>query len=78
MGGYGRKCKQGNDGVERLIGFVLSITPLLFGFGFLVPVMRAAIERAGWQPPLALSPLAFSAIVCGTWACVAQVRKRWI
>lgn len=64
--------------MERLITFILSITPLLFGFGFLAPVMTQVIGRMGWTPPLALSPLAFSLIVCGGWATIAQVRKRWI
>lgn len=64
--------------MERLIGFVLSIMPLLFGFGFLVPVMRQAIARIGWTPPLGLSPLVFALLVCGGWAIIAQVRKRWI
>ena len=64
--------------MEKLITFVLSITPLLFGFGFLVPVMNEAIGQSGWVPPLALSPLVFSLIVCGGWAVLAQVRRRWI
>jgi hypothetical protein len=64
--------------MERAIGFLLSIMPLVFGFGFLVPTMRQAIERLEWAPPLALSPLAFALIVCGGWAIIAQVRQRWI
>lgn len=64
--------------MEKFITFVLSIMPLLFGFGFLVPVMQQGILRAGWVPPLGVSPLAFSLMVCGSWAIFAQWRKRWI
>lgn len=64
--------------MEKLITFVLSIMPLLFGFGFLAPVMQQGIMRVGWIPPLGVSPLAFSLMVCGGWAILAQWRKRWI
>lgn len=64
--------------MEKLITFVLSIMPLLFGFGFLVPVLQQGIIWVGWIPPLGVSPLAFSLIVCGGWAILAQWRKRWI
>lgn len=64
--------------MEKTIGFLLSIMPLVFGFGFLAPVMSQGIEHIGWAPPLALSPLAFALIVCGGWGIVAQLRGRWL
>ncbi|MAB12468.1 hypothetical protein [Parvibaculum sp.] len=64
--------------MEKLIGGVFYIMPLIFAFGFLTPVMAQAIHTIGWLPPFGLSPLAFSAIVCGAWGLVAQFWRRWI
>lgn len=64
--------------MEKLIGGVFYLMPLIFAFGFLTPVMTQAIHAIQWAPPFGLSPLAFSAIVCGAWGLVAQIRRRWI
>ena len=64
--------------IARFIGMVMKVTPLLFAFGFLVPAIRAVIIRAGWSPPLSISPLAFALLIGGGWGLVAQIRGRWI
>ena len=64
----------GPRGLLRLLDFL----PLIFGFGFLVPVIAQGIERAGWVPPYGVSPLVIALLVGGGWGLVAQVRGRWI
>lgn len=61
-------------GPLRLLDFM----PLIFAFGFLVPVIAQGIERSGWAPPFAISPLIIALLVGGGWGLAAQIGGRWI
>ena len=52
--------------------------PLLFAFGFLVPLIAQCL--ALWNVPLpgGVSPLQAGLVLGGTLGVVAQVRGRWI
>lgn len=63
---------------QQALGLILWARPLLFAFGFLVPLLRTVIERAGWTAPLGLSSLSFALLVGGGWGLLAQLRGRWI
>jgi hypothetical protein len=64
--------------MHRLIETALKAMPLIFAFGFLVPVFNQALITLGWQPPFGLSPLALSLIIAGFWGVIAQATGRWI
>ena len=64
--------------MEKALGAVLKLLPLIFAFGFLVPVIMQGMIALGWTPPLGLSVLAFALIVGGAWGLFAQVTGRWV
>ncbi|MFZ3033416.1 MAG: hypothetical protein WA138_05340 [Parvibaculum sp.] len=52
--------------------------PVLFGFGFLAPLIGQIIERAGATPPLGLTPLMVGLIVGPLLGLSAKLRGRWL
>jgi hypothetical protein len=52
--------------------------PVLFGFGFLAPLIATLIERGGVTPPLGLSPIVVGLIVGPLLGLSAKLRGRWI
>ena len=52
--------------------------PLLFGLGFLTPLVAQIIKAMAWSPPFGLTPLMMGLIVGGTLGILAQIRGRWI
>ena len=64
--------------IEKLLAQILKFLPLIFAFGFLVPVIAQGSEALGWTAPFGLSTLTFALIIGGIWGLVAQVRGRWI
>jgi len=67
----------GND-MEKFISAILYFLPLIFAFGFLVPVIAQGMDALGWHAPFGLSVLSFALIVAGAWGLFAQVKGRWI
>ena len=61
-------------GLLRFLDFM----PLIFAFGFLVPVIAQGIEYLGWAQPLGTSSLVIALLGGGGWGLVAQIRGRWI
>ena len=64
--------------MEKFIGLILKLLPLIFAFGFLVPVVMQGTIALGWAQPLGLSALTFALVVGGAWGLFAQVTGRWI
>ncbi|MEM1390894.1 MAG: hypothetical protein AAGG45_07415 [Pseudomonadota bacterium] len=62
----------------QVIKTVFYFGPLLFAFGFIVPLMSQIIQLSGWVPPFGLTPLMFALILGGAYGIVGQVRGRWI
>lgn len=62
----------------RALRTVFYFGPLIFAFGFLTPLTAQIIERAGWTPPLGLTPLAAGLVVAAVLGGAAQIRGRWI
>ncbi len=62
----------------KLIGLILQYMPLIFGVGFLAPLIAQVIERAAWAQPFGASPLAAGLVIGGLWGAQAQFRGRWI
>lgn len=64
--------------MEKFITLVLKLLPLIFAFGFLVPVFAQSMSALGWPAPFGLSTLAFALILGGAWGLFAQIKGRWI
>jgi hypothetical protein len=54
------------------------IQPLLFGFGFLAPLIAQIITRIGWVPPAGISPLVIGLAFGGGLGALANIRGRWL
>ncbi len=57
---------------------ILHFMPLIFGVGFLGPLLAQIMLISGWQAPLGLSPLTLGLIIGGAWGAFAQFKGRWI
>lgn len=64
--------------MERLGGILLRLLPLIFAFGFLVPVLQQGLVALNWQPPFAVTPLTFALVVGGLWGLFASLKGRWV
>lgn len=64
--------------MEKLLRLILALFPLIFAFGFLVPVIMQGMDRMGWAAPFGLSTLVFALIIGGGWGLIAQLKGRWI
>jgi hypothetical protein len=61
-----------------ILRLILTLQPLIFGLGFLAPLIAQIIEHTGLIPPLGLTPLVTGLIMGGTLGAVANVRGSWI
>ncbi|WP_234032165.1 hypothetical protein [Parerythrobacter jejuensis] len=52
--------------------------PLLFGLGFIAPLIAQTMAVWEWDAPLGLSRIALGLIVGGSWGLYATIRGRWI
>ena len=57
---------------------LFKIMPLLFGIGFIAPLIAQTMVYWGWQPPLGVAPLAFGLLIGGGWGLYATIRGRWV
>lgn len=64
--------------METIVALILKFLPLIFAFGFLVPVIAQGMDVAHIAAPFGLSTLAFALIVGGAWGLFAQIKGRWI
>ena len=61
-------------GVKRLF----AVMPLLFGVGFVAPLIAQGMAVWNVAAPWDMSRLAFGLVVGGTWGLVANIRGRWL
>ncbi len=52
--------------------------PVLFGFGFLAPLIATLLKDAGLAAPLGLTPIQFGLILGPVLGLSAKLRGRWI
>lgn len=62
----------------RALRALYAIGPVLFGLGFLAPVLAELLPLAGWPAPLGLSPFEAGLVIGGAWGLYAQIRGSWI
>lgn len=64
--------------MQKLLGLVVALLPLIFAFAFLVPVIAQGMQALDLQAPFGLSTLTFAFVVGGGWGLIAQMTGRWI
>ena len=57
---------------------IFEFGPLLFGFGFMAPLIAQSLERSAVTLPTGLTPLMVGLAVGGALGLIAQLRGRWI
>jgi hypothetical protein len=64
--------------VQFVLKNILHFMPLIFGIGFLGPLLAQFITLFDWQAPFGLAPLTAGLILGGIWGAFAQIKGRWI
>lgn len=64
-----------------IVGFLKQASPwgpLLFGVGFVAPLVAQSLDAAALTAPAGLSSLSAGLLVGISWGLVAKLRGRWI
>ena len=64
--------------MQAIFKSIVWLLPLIFGVGFLAPVIAEGMMATGIEAPFGLSALAFGLLVGGTWGAFATLKGRWI
>jgi len=64
--------------MTSIIKTIFQFGPLIFGFGFMAPLIAQIIDRAQWSLPFGITPLVAGLTAGGVLGIAAQVRGRWI
>ena len=64
--------------MEKSVKALFSIMPLLFGIGFIAPLIAQTMTAWGWPAPLGMSRIGFGLMIGGIWGLYANIRGRWI
>lgn len=59
------------------LGRILQLKPLIFGFGFLAPLIAQIAALGAWDLPFGQTPLALGLAVGGVWGALATWKGRW-
>ena len=62
----------------RVIAFGFSLGPILFGIGFLAPVIAALLSAANIGAPVGLTPIQFGLGLGAILGLVARQRRTWL
>lgn len=62
----------------RIIAFLFSLGPILFGIGFLAPVIAAVMAATDLDAPAGLGPLQFGLLVGIILGLTARQRRTWL
>jgi hypothetical protein len=61
-----------------VLNFLFTMGPVLFGVGFLAPLIAQSMAALGWSAPFGLTPLAFGLVVGAGLGALAALRGRWL
>ena len=64
--------------VGRLLMLLLQAMPLIFGIGFVAPLITQLLERLVPGAAQAQWPLVAGLAIGGSWGAVANLRGRWL
>lgn len=62
----------------RLVMLLLQGMPLMFGLGFIAPLIAQSLERALPDAGQARWPLVVGLAIGGAWGALANLRGRWL
>jgi hypothetical protein len=57
---------------------LFAVMPLLFGIGFIAPLIAQTMAVWQWQAPFGFSRLGFGLTIGALWGLYATLRGRWI
>ena len=63
--------------LQRGLKGVFFLMPLLFGIGFIAPLVAELLALAGLRP-LGLSPVGFGLVLGSLWGLYATVKGSWL
>lgn len=64
--------------IGRLLTMLLQGMPLIFGLGFIAPLIAQLLERALPEAAHAQWPLIVGLAIGGSWGAFANLKGRWI
>lgn len=64
--------------IGRLLTLLLQGMPLIFGLGFIAPLIAQVLERALPGAAQAQWPLLVGLAIGGSWGALANLRGRWL
>ncbi len=62
----------------KMVACLFRVGPLLFGIGFLAPVIAASLQAFRVQPPFGFSPVAVGLIIGMALGSLAMWRRTWL
>ena len=57
---------------------LFSVMPLIFGIGFIAPVIAQSMALGGWEAPLGMERITFGLLIGALWGLYATIKGRWI
>lgn len=63
---------------KGVVATLVHLGPVLFGLGFLAPLIAQSLDALGLEVPIAPSNLAFGLVVGGLGGVVAMRRGSWV
>lgn len=64
--------------MQAAIRHLFQWMPLLFGIGFVAPLIAQTMAVSDIAAPLGMSRVAFGLLIGAPWGLYAMVRRRWI
>ena len=64
--------------IGRLLMLLLQVMPLIFGLGFIAPLIGQLLDRALPGAAQAQWPLLAGLAIGGSWGALANLRGRWL
>ncbi len=64
--------------MQFALTWVMKLLPLIFGLGFLAPVIAAAMQALALPTPFDLPPLSLGFVIGGLWGLFATITGRWL
>lgn len=64
--------------MEAAVKKLFEIMPLLFGIGFIAPLIAQIMAAARIQAPFGVNDITVALAIGGTWGLIANIRGRWL
>ena len=64
--------------MEAVIKQIFRFMPLIFGIGFIAPLIAQTMAYWGWAAPFGMSRTMFGLAIGTPWGAYALIRGRWL